>query len=272
MSLREAPRARGSRRMEMEHHTVDELVWMRHGRAVISAAGRVLIATTDTAVYLPAGHDHGVHLAPGAGVEPVFLPCVHRLGPDVHRLRRTPSLDAAVEAVLRPDGMATFPGALQLLIQELVTCDRSEAPPWPQDPRAVAVARALRADPADPSTLAQHARRLGVSERTLQRAFTADTGLPFSRWRAAQRLAEGVRRLRAGEPVAQAARASGYTPSAFIARYRARYGTTPGRDADARSERRRPVTRRRPGHREVTGPAEGEHAASGTAAAAGIRR
>lgn len=261
------------RRATFESHTTDELVWIHQGRAIVSTASRTLIATADVAVYLPAGHGHGVQLAPGTRVQPLFLPCAHRLGPEVLRIRRTAGLDEAAAAALNGSSLDALPAALNRLVAELVAADRSETPPWPSDPRAATVARALQRDPADRSTLGEHAARIGVSERTLQRAFMQDTGLTFSQWRAGHRLAEGARRLRAGEPVATAARAAGYTPSAFIARYRAKHGTTPGRDAGsgtragAQDAGRRDAATRNAGALTVDAgrdTPEARHAASGT--------
>ncbi|MFZ2749831.1 MAG: helix-turn-helix transcriptional regulator, partial [Propioniciclava sp.] len=80
-------------------------------------------------------------------------------------------------------------------------------------------------------TLGELAAAERVSARTVQRAFLKETGLSFSQWRARCRLSAGAERLREGASVTQAARACGYTPSTFIARYRAEFGITPGREA-----------------------------------------
>lgn len=214
-------------------HPVDELTWIHEGRAVVTIEGRTLIATRDQAVYVPAGANHRAHVPAGSHVTPVFLPGVHRLGLRAHRIARTARLDSLVAAVLDPASATTLPGASERLMTELATTARFAAPPWPSDPRARAVAEAVRADPGAATGLRELAVAAGVSERTLQRAFTSDTGMPFSTWMGRYRLAVGARLLREGRPVAEAASAVGYTPSAFIARYRRDFGTTPGREARA---------------------------------------
>jgi AraC-like DNA-binding protein len=90
------------------------------------------------------------------------------------------------------------------------------------------VAQVLFDDPADGRTLAHWGRDVGASERTLARAFLADTGLPFGQWRGQLRLRAATVALATGEPVAQVAREVGYeSTSAFVAAFRRATGSTP---------------------------------------------
>jgi AraC-like DNA-binding protein len=98
----------------------------------------------------------------------------------------------------------------------------------PTDERARCVADSLVKDPADDRTLAQWGDDVGASARTLARAFLADTGLPFGRWRALLRLRVAMEALAASEPVSTVARRVGYeTASAFVAAFRRETGITP---------------------------------------------
>jgi AraC-like DNA-binding protein len=100
--------------------------------------------------------------------------------------------------------------------------------PVPAGPLAGTVAKALRANPADQRTLAEWGREVGASERTLARAFTAQTRMTFGRWRTLLRLQAALPLLAAGEPVGRVARRVGYeTPSAFVAAFRRETGLTP---------------------------------------------
>src|SRR5262249_46651214 len=72
------------------------------------------------------------------------------------------------------------------------------------------VAEALRADPADRRTLREWGREVGASERTLARAFAAETGVPFGRWRTLLRLRAALSMLAAGEPVSRVSGRVGY--------------------------------------------------------------
>lgn len=99
----------------------------------------------------------------------------------------------------------------------------------PSDPRALFVACQLMADPTDTRSLEQWGRAVGASARTLARAFLAETGVSFGRWRTTARMAAALPLLAAGEPQARVARRVGYeTPSAFVAAFRRETGSTPG--------------------------------------------
>jgi AraC-like DNA-binding protein len=99
---------------------------------------------------------------------------------------------------------------------------------FPTEARARQVAEALTKDPGDNRTLADWGRQVGASARTLARAFTADTGLPFGRWRGLLRLQAAIAALAAGKPVGNVARQVGYeSVSAFVAAFRRETGLTP---------------------------------------------
>ena len=51
---------------------------------------------------------------------------------------------------------------------------------------------------------------MGASERTLARAFVAEAGVPFGRWRTLMRLQAALSMLAAGEPVSRVAGRVGY--------------------------------------------------------------
>jgi AraC-like DNA-binding protein len=90
------------------------------------------------------------------------------------------------------------------------------------------VAEALRADPSDRRTLQEWGQQVAASGRTLARAFVAETGVPFGRWRTLLRLQAALPRLADGEPVGRVASRVGYdTPSAFVAAFRRETGQTP---------------------------------------------
>ena len=66
-------------------------------------------------------------------------------------------------------------------------------------------------------TLAEWGHAVGASERTLARAFLADTGVSFGRWRTMLRVQAALGALAGGEPVGNVARHVGYdSDSAFV--------------------------------------------------------
>ena len=78
--------------------------------------------------------------------------------------------------------------------------------------------------------MTEWAARLGVSERTITRAFRADTGLSFGAWQAAFRAQQAALLMGRGMTVDVVAARVGYSSaSAFGAAFRRTTGLTPGR-------------------------------------------
>ena len=102
----------------------------------------------------------------------------------------------------------------------------------------------LKAVPA--CEIAELARRVGLSTRTLERRFAQETGMTVGRWRRQVRLLDALRELASGQTVKVVAQDAGYSsPSAFVSAFRSVFGVTPARyfdnpqatDEAARSER-----------------------------------
>jgi AraC-like DNA-binding protein len=101
--------------------------------------------------------------------------------------------------------------------------------PLPADARALAAASGILAMPADDATADDVARRAGLSARTLERLFRAETGMTFGMWRQKARLLESVRVLAERGSVTDAALEAGYSSvSAYIAAFKQTFGCTPG--------------------------------------------
>jgi AraC-like DNA-binding protein len=101
--------------------------------------------------------------------------------------------------------------------------------PLPADERALTAARHILTTPADDTTTDGIARRSGLSARTLERVFRAETGMSFGLWRQKARLLESVRLLVQGGSVTDAALDSGSSSvSAYIAAFKQTFGCTPG--------------------------------------------
>ena len=101
--------------------------------------------------------------------------------------------------------------------------------PLPSDERARSAADRVLKDPAEAITAEALARDCGLSSRTLERLFRAETGMRFGLWRQKVRLLESVRVLAAGGSVTDAALESGYSSvSAYIAAFKQTFGYTPG--------------------------------------------
>ena len=126
---------------------------------------------------------------------------------------------------------ATHRAIDQLLRSELP--DRSHpalALALPTSPRLQPIAERILHDPGAHHDIDAIAATAGISSRTLERRFRAETGISFGAWRRAARLQFALRCLAAGKPIHATAKAAGYnSASAFIAAFGAVFETTPGR-------------------------------------------
>ncbi len=100
--------------------------------------------------------------------------------------------------------------------------------PIPGEKRLARVAHALLEDVADDRTLDDWAHLAGMARRTFMRAFSAEIGMPFGRWRQQVRLFAALEMLAQQESVTDVAIAVGYdSVSAFIEMFRTMLGRTP---------------------------------------------
>ncbi len=193
-------------------------------------------------VWLPAGTPHDV-----APLEPGRLVCVYLNAELTEVTRDGPSaveidglLRGLIEHLLGPLDEDEGIRAQTVLLDALVR--RWHEPPTlplPRDLRARRVARRFLEQPDLGLTIAEVAKSVGVSERTLRRRFLAETNLTIQQWLVACRVHSSMGPLLRGESVADVSASVGYaSPSAYIAAFKARMGTTPARfrqesDADA---------------------------------------
>lgn len=219
---------------EWHDHGDHQLAWAPEGVLVVRTESGSFVLPPSRALWIPAGTRHETQASGAAVLRSVYVrPARCRIDWD----RPTP---VAVSPLLREliphlenDALADEERSRAeavlfdlLMPLAIATIDVR----LPVDDRAREVAEALLEDPADGRTLHAWGREVGASSRTLARAFLAETGLSFGRWRTLARLQAALLQLADGEPVTFVAERVGYrTPSAFVAAFRAQTGTTPGR-------------------------------------------
>jgi AraC-like DNA-binding protein len=217
-------------RFGLHRHRAHQLAWAAEGVVSITVEDAVWVLPATRALWIPAGMWHSVDGGPA-------LMRAAYLREDPHGW--TAPTPVAVSPLLRElsDHLATDrPTAAARARAEAVLLDLLDPVdtagvrvPMPADPRALAVARGIVDDPADPRGLDAWGRVVGASPRTLARLFTAETGLSFGRWRTQARLRAALLLLAAGTPVGVVAHRVGYrTPSAFVAAFRQALGVPPG--------------------------------------------
>ena len=213
-------------------HEDHQLAWAASGVLTVRTDSATWVLPPSRALWIPAGLRHETLSASVATMRTLYIrPRLCPIAwPDFTPVAASPLLAELIGYLESPglsDSRRAHAEALLVdLLQpvEMTTIDVR----MPVEERAMRVAQALLAEPADGRTLAEWGRQVGGSARTLARGFAAGTGLPFGRWRALVRLQAAIAPLAAGEPVGNVARQVGYeTPSAFVAAFRRETGVTP---------------------------------------------
>jgi AraC-like DNA-binding protein len=213
-------------------HEDHQLAWASSGVLTVRSGNDAWVLPPTRALWIPAGVRHET-LSKGAAV--MRSAYVRPSSCEVVWATCTPvvatSLMAELLAYLARDDLheSSRAPAEHLLVNLLETVPAvSFEVRMPVEERARRVADGLVDDPADRRTLTAWGLEVGASDRTLARAFIADTGLPFGQWRTLLRLRSAMERLANLEPVSNVARIVGYeSASAFVAAFRRETGITP---------------------------------------------
>ncbi|WP_435128325.1 AraC family transcriptional regulator [Actinacidiphila sp. bgisy144] len=227
-------------RIDWHHHAVHQLIHPSSGVLRVSTPLGAWVVPPHRAVWIPAGVPHAHEAHGRTDMRTLSFPPGHGpFGDDRPTVVAVPPLlREVVVALTEPPGGAHPPYTpaqrADLERVALVQLRRVEALPLhlpaPADDRLRAVAALLRADPADPRTLAEFGAAVGAGERTLSRLFQSELGMTFPQWRTQLRLHHSLTLLAGGRSVTSTAGACGYAnPSAFIEAFRLTFGTTPGR-------------------------------------------
>src|SRR5258708_14959211 len=213
-------------------HPDHQLAWAASGVLTVRTNSATWVLPPTRALWIPAGLPHDTLSASTATmrtayIRPVLCPISW---PDFTPVAATPLLAELIGYLERPDLDGDRRSHAETMLADLlrpVTMTHIDVR-FPTEGRARQVAEALTKDPGDNRTLVDWGRQVRASARTLARGFTADTGLPFGRWRGLLRLQAAIAALAAGEPVGNVARQGGYeSASAFVAAFRRETGLTP---------------------------------------------
>ncbi len=218
------------------------LFWVRRGLCHVEFEDRdSLHLAGGEGVWLPPTVSRRMHAEAGTVAFPMFV-----LRSDVATLQATPVRfdvpseweDRLIAHFSQSAGRHTANECAPLDVLGML--DRARRPrltskastptalPMPSSACALVVARALLADPADPSAVQDWAGYAGCSEWTLRRQFVGDTGLTFAQWRARRRTIAAAELLAAGYDVGHTAARVGFTDRTSFARaFHAHHGVTP---------------------------------------------
>jgi AraC-like DNA-binding protein len=219
-------------RFEWHTHTDHQLAWAPYGVLTIFTDLATYVLPPSRALFVPAGEPHEVRTTATATMRPLYI---RPQSFPIRWTRPTPVvatpllaelIDHLDSSSIAPDARKRAEAVLADLLQPIVV--RTIDVPMPAEGPARDVAEALVGQPEDDRPLAQWGPLVGASERTLARAFVADTGIPFGRWRTLVRLRAALPLLAGGSTITTVSRQVGYgTPSAFVAAFKRETGLTP---------------------------------------------
>ncbi|MDB5710573.1 MAG: helix-turn-helix protein AraC type [Sphingomonas bacterium] len=222
-------------------HDWHQLIYASAGVMTVTTEAGSWVVPPNRAVWVPAGIRHAIRFAGQSRFRTLYMMpgWSERLPGTCLVVAVSPLLSALVvrAAELRAlDRRDCVEGALAVLIVDEFR--QAAVPPFslPQ-PESEAARRAavLIADGAsEAGSVATLAQAVGLGARTLERRFRDETGMTLGRWRRHHALLGALEQVAGGAPVKAAAAAAGYAaPSAFVAAFRAAFGTTPGRYFEA---------------------------------------
>lgn len=216
-----------------EHsHPFHELLWNERGASTAVVGARVWTITPALGLWMPAGTLHSGSAVAGTWMRTSFFGfhTTTSISDAPVAVEMTPLLRLLLERLgdpgLSPGSRATTEA---MVLDVLEPSSRELLVQAPTSDLLRPIAEAVREDPGDQRTLADWASQLGVSARTITRAFSAETGTSFARWIAAVRAQHAVALLTRGWDVEAVAEQVGYrSASAFGAAFRRTTGLTPG--------------------------------------------
>ncbi|MEO3977894.1 helix-turn-helix transcriptional regulator [Streptomyces sp. CAU 1734] len=213
-------------------HPCHRLARSGKGLLAVRTGARAWLLPPSMALWIPARLPHATGAAGSADVHGARLDPAGCAGaPDEPTVVAAgPLLSALIGHLDRPDlGREARRRAEAVVLDVLEPLPvTSVSVPEPVDPRALAVARALAADPRDNRGLEAWGDRAGTSARTLARLFIAETGLTFGQWRERLRMQAAMPLLAGDLPIEAVARRVGYgSASSFVAAFHRIVGLTP---------------------------------------------
>jgi AraC-like DNA-binding protein len=219
-------------RFDEHRHPTHQLPWAETGVLSITSGAVTWVLPPSRALWIPAGSPHTTMAAAATAMHSLHLrPERAPRGWDRPTvLAVSPLLAALIGHLGRDDlGDAERGRAEAVLFDQLTPAPVASVElTWPDDERALDVARTLAADPGDDRSTDMLARAAGTSPRTLHRLFLDATGCSPGEWRTRLRMRCALELLAAGTPVSTVAPRVGYrTTSAFVAAFRRTLGTTP---------------------------------------------
>jgi AraC-like DNA-binding protein/quercetin dioxygenase-like cupin family protein len=219
-------------------HTAHQLLFSSTGAMTVTGDRTSWMIPPGRAVLIPAGIPHAIRMWGDVAMRSLYFPVTAPAPVFAVESCRVISVTPLLrELILRVAELAALDSRvaaearlMSVLMDELEVAQIEPLLlPLPSDERALRAVDWVLKNPTDRVTATDLARRCGLSARTLERLFSAETGMRFGLWRQKARLLESVRVLVERASVTDAALESGYSSvSAYIAAFKQTFGCTPG--------------------------------------------
>ncbi|CAM3968922.1 helix-turn-helix transcriptional regulator [Corallococcus exiguus] len=229
--------ASGGIESEPHEHRESQLMYLVRGEMICEASNALWIVPPQSALWIPGGVTHRIRgRAPLEGYSVFLNPrsapnlpkdcCAVSVTPLFRELLLRLATRPALYGLKGPDARL-----VAVLLDELATVSiEKHRLPMPSDPRLRRLVDAMAAEPAIGVTTKTWAKRIGVSERTLNRVLVEETGLSFGRWRQQLHIILAIQKLSRDATVQSVALDLGYeNASSFVTMFRKALGTSPAR-------------------------------------------
>ena len=235
--------------LDFHHHRKAQLLMPMRGVLTCEADGVLWIVPPQSAIWIPGGMSHSIRFSGTIEGYNVFIDsaAAPNLSSSCCAVSVTPLLRellvrAAQLPVLYPEG-GSESHLVTLLLDEIAAAPLGKlSVPMPTDARLRRILKTLMANPARRGTLESWAKRAGLSERSLARLITRQTGMSFGRWRQQLSLMLALQWLAEGTSIQQVASSLGYeSAGSFVSMFRKTLGVTPGRFMGRTGQNRRPA-------------------------------
>lgn len=224
--------------IQPHHHDWAQLVFSLEGAVRVQAesgdTAQAFIVPPSRAVWIPAGVVHAVMAISEAELRTLYVDAgIAPAGWDRCRVFEVSALLRELVRELAAGDERADP-ARESLLAPLLIDELRRAPALalgltlPRDKRLRRLCEALLAAPQQHALLADWAREVGASERTLARLFREELGTSYRQWREQALLAQALQLAARGRPMGWIATELGYaSASAFSAMVRRSVGASP---------------------------------------------
>jgi len=216
-------------------HDDAQLMLVTRGLVTCEVATGLWMVPLGSALWIPAGMEHSMQ-----SVGDLQLYCVY-IEPKLTRLLPLSCCTLAVSPLLRElvieishlpahcDVDGPDSRMIGVLLDRLATVPVEQLHlPMPSDRRLRKIAERLIINPADRTSMSEWALIVGMSERTMLRVLSKETGMCFRRWRQQFQIMLALERLSEGDSVQAVAFDLGFeSASAFGTMFRKTLGKPP---------------------------------------------